>query len=66
MDERSNDDVRALFTQVGCIMEDASVVALIWDPKDAVAVEERFERLSQANQQIEEALQKIKTLLEIT
>lgn len=64
MDEKSNDHVRALFTQIGCFMEDASVVALIWDAADALTPKDRLERLTQAHHQIGETLQHIKLNLE--
>lgn len=64
MAKHSDNEVRALFADIGCLMEDASVVALIWDPADAMTVKLRYERLSEAHGQIEEALRQIATLLE--
>ncbi|WP_430443643.1 hypothetical protein [Sphingorhabdus contaminans] len=63
MATHSDNEFRALFTDIGTIMEDASVVALIWDPADALTVKLRYERLLEAHGQIEDALRKIGTLL---
>jgi hypothetical protein len=38
--------IRQLCTRAGCIMEDTSVIALIWD--DALSIEVRLEKLSAA------------------
>ena len=64
MDEKSDNDVRALFTQIGCILEDASVVALIWERTDAMTIEDRYQRLMLANRQISEALANIKSIID--
>lgn len=64
MDEHSDDSVRALFTHIGCIMEDASAVALIWNVLEALTIEDRCERLCQANRQISEALENIVTIID--
>ena len=64
MDDKSDDDVRALFTQIGCVMEDASVVALIWDAADALTAQDRLEQLTQAHRQISELLHNIEFGLE--
>ena len=41
-----DDLVRQLCTKAGCLMEDASVVALIWD--DGVLIDRRLDALSVA------------------
>ena len=64
MDEQADDDVRALFTQVGCIMEDASSVALIWHRADAVTVDRRYQQLLLASRQIDEVLKNIKSIID--
>ena len=43
--------IRQLCTRVGCIMEDASVVALIWD--DNLALETRLQKLRKASADIQ-------------
>ena len=65
MDEQSDDDnVRALFTQVGCIMEDASTTALIWHRAAAVTVDDRYQQLLLASRQIDAALKNIKCIID--
>ena len=64
MDERLDDNVRTLFTQIGCIMEDVSVVALIWERADAMTIDDRYQRLLLANYQITEALASIKSIID--
>ena len=43
--------IRQLCTRAGCIMEDASVVALIWD--DDLALEHRLQKLRKASANIQ-------------
>ena len=43
--------IRLLCTRVGCIMEDASVVALIWD--DKASLEDRLKMLRKASADIQ-------------
>ena len=38
-------ELRELFTKIGCIMEDASVIALIWTRNDLRSVSERADEL---------------------
>lgn len=64
MATHNDNEVRGLFTDIGCIMEDASVVALIWDPADAKTVHARYEQLLEAHDQIANALGQIRKLLE--
>ena len=64
MDEQAHDNVRALFKHIGCMMEDASAVALIWNFGDALSIHDRHEQSGQANRQISEALGNIKTIID--
>lgn len=50
MDEQQ---IRSLITEVGCIMEDASITALIWKSCDGLSIQARVEHLGAANQKIE-------------
>ena len=63
MDKQAIEDVRAQFTNIGCIMEDASVIALIWDRTDLVSIQSKHEQLLQAHHQIDTALKSIKTII---
>lgn len=49
MDETN---IRELFTQIGCIMEDATVVALVWSKDDGPAVTGRLEALVKAHDEM--------------
>ncbi len=55
----ANDEIRKLFTQIGCIMEDASIVALIWSDGDGLGVRARLESLSDAHAEIGDLLAQI-------
>jgi hypothetical protein len=48
----ANDEIRELFTEVGCIMEDASLVALIWRDADGLDPRARLKSLADAHAQI--------------
>lgn len=41
----TDDDIRAPFTQIGCIMEDASLIALVWADVNELGVRARFDQL---------------------
>ena len=56
----TEDDIRALFTEIGCIMEDASLIALVWAQVEELGVRAKFDQLSAANERISELLKKIK------
>ena len=43
------DEIRRLFTEIGCIMEDASLLALVWNPGDRLDIQARFQKLSDAH-----------------
>jgi len=55
----ANDEVRKLFTEIGCIMEDASIVALIWSDADGLDIPARLARLSDAHSKIGDLLAQI-------
>lgn len=45
-------------------MEDASVVALIWDDADPLTIEIRYQQLLKAQRKVDAALEKIKAAIE--
>lgn len=49
MDEQQ---IRSLLTEAGCIMEDASIIALIWKPSYGLTVQARVEHLRAATLKI--------------
>jgi hypothetical protein len=53
---RMNDDaknqIRTLCTEIGSIMEDASVVALVWTDGDGLSIKARVQRLHDAHGEI--------------
>ena len=49
MDERK---LRRLFTEIGCIMEDASVTALVWKRNDTRSISDRATELRDAYNKI--------------
>lgn len=59
MAKPANDDVRKLFTQIGCVMEDASIVALIWRDGDGLDPQARLQILSDAHAEIGDLLAQI-------
>lgn len=59
MEKPANDDVRKLFTQIGCIMEDASIVALMWRDGDGLDLRARLQSLSDAHAAIGDLLTQI-------
>lgn len=59
MAKLSNDEVRKLFTEIGCIMEDASVVALMWRDEDGLDPRARLHSLSDAHAAIGDLLAQI-------
>lgn len=59
MAKSAHDEVRKLFTEVGTIMEDASVVALIWRDGDGLEVSARLQSLSDAHAEIGDLLAEI-------
>lgn len=52
-------EVRKLFTEIGCIMEDASLVALVWKYGDRLDLKERLHSLSDAHEAIGDLLAQI-------
>lgn len=55
----TDDGIRAMFTEIGCIMEDASLIALVWGKADVLDIRARWERLSEANTRVTELLEQI-------
>lgn len=49
-------DLRRIFTEIGCIMEDCSVTALIWKRNDPYSVMDRVAKLRDAYNKIGELL----------
>ena len=64
MDKHAIEDVRAHFTVIGCIMEDASLVALVWDDTSTESVKIRYQQLKKAHRKIDTALQSIKATID--
>ncbi len=52
MNSDTNDQIRQICTEIGTIMEDASVVALIWKKDGDVSIPERLQLLRDAHLQI--------------
>jgi hypothetical protein len=61
MDDDDSQLIRQLCTRVGCIMEDTSVIALIWD--DDITLDERLQQLSIAAADIQALVAAAKTFL---
>lgn len=59
MAKPADDEVRKLFTGVGCIMEDASIIALIWSDADRLDVRARLQSLSDTHAAIGDLLVQI-------
>lgn len=59
MAKPANYELRKLFTDIGCIMEDASVVALIWRDGDGLDPRARLLSLSDAHATIGDLLARI-------
>lgn len=55
----ANDEVRKLLIEVGCIMEDASHVALIWRDADGLDPRAQLQSLSDAHAAIGDRLAQI-------
>ena len=52
-------ELRKLFTEIGCIMEDASVIALVWSRNDTRSISDRVAELCSAYSRIGALLDKI-------
>jgi hypothetical protein len=59
MAKPKNDKVRELFTEIGCVMEDASLLALVWRAEDKLDVIARYREISDAHEKIGELLLQI-------
>ena len=55
----ANDEVRKLFTEIGCIMEDASIIALILRDGDGFDMPVRLKSISNAHAEIGDLLAQI-------
>ena len=64
MTEQSNDHIRRLFTEVGCIMEDANFIALVWNDISSSSIEDRYNQLLAANGKVDALLKSIKSAVE--
>ena len=62
MAKLETDEIRRLCTEIGCIMEDACLVALVWDPGDRLGDQARIKKLSDAHSEIGILLSQIKDL----
>ena len=62
MAKLETDDLRRLCTEIGCIMEDASLAALVWDPGDRLGVQARIKKLSDTHSEIGILLSQIEDL----
>jgi hypothetical protein len=49
MTKAKDNEVRELFTQIGCIMEDASLIALVWGTDGEWDVAARYREISAAH-----------------
>ena len=61
MDER---ELRRLFTEIGCIMEDASLIALVWGADDGLDIRSRYQKLLDAHTKIGKLLSRIDSPIE--
>lgn len=52
-------DIRELFTQIGCLMEDASVVAILWAGETDLNQKARLTLLREANDAVKNLIEKI-------
>ena len=52
-------EIRKIFTDIGCIMEDGSIVALIWRDGDGLDLRARLQSLSDAHAEIGDLLEQI-------
>ena len=62
MAKLETDDLCRLCTEIGCIMEDSSLAALVWDPGDRLGVQARIKKLSDTHSEIGILLSQIEDL----
>lgn len=62
MDIDTENNIRGICTEIGTIMEDTSVVALIWTKDDDLSIAERLQLLRDAHLQIGMLLQQADNL----
>lgn len=63
MDKANDDRIREICTQIGTIMEDASVVALVWRIDDSFSDTDRLQQLRDAHTEIGRLLEQATALL---
>jgi hypothetical protein len=63
MTKATDDEVRRLFTEIGCIMEDASLVALVWRTYDKLDAQARYRKVSDAHAEIGKLLAQIANVI---
>ena len=56
MAKPANEEVRKLFSEIGCIMEDASLIALVWSAADELDIQARYQIFSHAHTNIGDLL----------
>jgi hypothetical protein len=62
MDDDAQEHIRALCTEIGSVIEDASVVALVWNESDGLSIKARVQRLQDAHAEIGRLLDQAKKL----
>lgn len=63
MDKATQDRIRTICTQIGTIMEDASVVALVWDTQSGLSVAARLQLLDNAHADVSRLLKQAANLM---
>ena len=63
MDENSEGQIRTLFMQIGILMEDTSMIALIWRDSDRLTTGDRLARVRAANENIGVLVSQIEAIL---
>lgn len=63
MDKATHDRIREICTQIGTIMEDASVVALVWKIDDSLSDPDRLHQIRHAHAEIGRLLEAATNLL---
>ena len=56
MDEQ---ELRRLFTEIGCLMEDTSVIAIMWKRNDTRSISDRATELRRTHNKVDALLDKI-------
>jgi hypothetical protein len=63
MDDKTEAHIRELCTRIGCVMEDVSVIALIWSKDDGLSIEARLQELHNAQLTIATLVDEAQSLL---